>query len=178
MEVNLLSNVAKFQADKINFSRKMVRVMGIMASLWMVVLAIVMGFYWTSRISFTKTESSYKTLYADYLSMSEGVVINQNLRYKLKQVNQVLNQRFEYGKAFRQMENLFGAEVKVSGLELKEDRRFQLSGEVSSGELMDMVEKKVIDINGGKTDDFANAQMDSIKNIGDRWTFDLEVGLK
>ena len=178
MDVNLLPNVAKFQADKVNFSRKMVSVTVIIGTVWVAVLAIVMIFYWINRINFSKTESKHKSLLADYLSMSEGVIVNQNLRYKLKLINQVLNQRFEYGKAFRQMESLFGEEVKLSSLELKDDKSFSFGGEVVSGELMDMVEKKIIDIKEGRVDGFFGASIDSVENQGDSWKFDLEVSLK
>jgi len=178
MEINLLPNVAKFQADKVNFSRKMVGITVTIGIVWVVVLAVVMVFYWVSRINFSKIESKHKVLLTDYLSMSEGVVVNQNLRYKLKLVNQVLSQRFEYGKAFRQMENLFGDEVKLSSLELKDDKSFSFSGEVANGELMDMVERKIIDINEGRVDGFLGARIGSIENEGDLWKFDLEVALK
>jgi len=178
MEVNLLPNVAKFQADKVNFSRKMVGVTMTIGTVWVLVLAVVMAFYWISRINFSKTESKHKALLADYLSMSEGVVVNQNLRYKLKLVNQVLSQRFEYGRAFRQMESLFGEEVKLSSLELKDDKSFSFSGEVVNGELMDMVERKIIDINEGRVEGFFGSRISSVENEGDLWKFDLEVDLK
>lgn len=178
MDVNLLPNVAKFQADKVNFSRKMVGVTMTIGTVWVLVLTVVMAFYWTSRINFSKTESKYKALLADYLSMSEGVVVNQNLRYKLKLVNQVLTQRFEYGKAFRQMESLFGEEVKLSSLELKDDKSFSFSGEVANGELMDMVERKIVDINEGRVEGFFGANIGSVENQGDLWKFDLEVDLR
>jgi len=178
MEVNLLPNVAKFQADKVNFSRKMVGVTMTIGTVWVLVLAVVMTFYWINRINFSKTESKHKALLADYLSMSEGVIVNQNLRYKLKLVNQVLSQRFEYGKAFRQMESLFGDEVKLSSLELKDDKSFSFSGEVTNGELMDMVERKIIDINEGRVDGFFGARISSVENEADLWKFDLEVDLK
>lgn len=178
MKLNLLPNVAKFQADKIRFSKKIMSLVTYMFVVWVMGGALVMSLYWINRTRFLKSESKYKTLESDYMSMSGNVVINQVLRQKAKLISQILADRFEYGKTFVKMENLFEKNVTVKNMELKDRYSFLMTGVVSDGKLMDMVENRVNEINQGLVDGFLEAKLTTVSVDKNIWTFDMEVVLK
>jgi hypothetical protein len=178
MKLNLLPDVAKFQAEKIKFSKKVMSVMVSVLTVWVVALIIVMTFYWVNKIKFSKAEDKYITLENDYIKMSKEVVINQILRRKAKLVSQILGERFEYGETFAKMESLFENNVVIGSMELKDRYSFSLTGSVFGGELMDMVEERIDDINNGLVDEFLEASLVSVSVENDKWSFGLEVTLK
>ena len=178
MKLNLLPNVARFQAEKIKFSKKVMSIVVSVLSFWVVALVMVMVIYWINKIKFSKSETKYEILESEYIKMSEDVVINQVLRQKAKLVSQVLAERFEYGKAFARMGSLFGDAVVVDSMELGDKYNFSFEGSVIGGEQMDMVEERVEDVNKGLVDEFLSAKMVSSSVENDRWNFGLEVVLK
>lgn len=178
MDLNLLPDMAKFQVEKIKFSKKTTSLVVSILTVWVMALTILMVFYWTSKISFSKTEAKYKILEDDYKKMSEDVVINQRLRQKAKLISQILEERFEYGETFARMKSLFGDEVMIESMELDDKYNFSLTGSVIGNDLMDMVEERVNDISDGLIDGFLRAEIVSVLVENDKWSFGLEVVLK
>ena len=178
IDLNLLPSVARFQADKIKFNRLIKNVCIYLSAVWVVSLLIILAVFWFKKINLAKLNARLSILKQDWLSMSEGVVINQNLRQKSKIIAQILEQRFEYGQTFRSMEKLFGPEVKVNQIELKDKNVFTFEGEVNSNRLMDEVEARVNEINNNQVDEFSQAIIKSVGIASGVWKFGLEVKLR
>lgn len=177
IKLNLMPSMAKFQAEKIRFSKKVKSISMFVLLVWAVSLTIIMVIYWLSRLNLSKLNDKYKTLESDYKNMSENIIINQQLRYKAKLVSQILSSRFEYGATFSKMDSLFGEEVMIESMELVDNEKFTVSARVIGDDMMDMVEERVADINDGLVKEFVSAKLESVSVAGQEWSFGLEVTL-
>jgi len=179
MDLNLLPNRAKFQADKLELKKKVNKVVIMAGGVWLFVLVVVFGLWGWAKISLqtadkkrTKTENEYKAL-------SQLIVASQQLKYRAKQVGEVLASRFEYSKAFNRMNNIFPKEmVKVTDLVFKDTSKFTVSGEVDTGAKMDYVEKRLESINRGDEEGLTMATLKGVGVKSGLWSFSMEVGLK
>jgi hypothetical protein len=179
IDLNLLPNRAKFRADKQILKKKVNKIVMTATGVWVFILLVVFGIWGWSKISLlaadkkrTKTENEYKAL-------SETIVTSQQLKYRAKQVGEVLATRFEYSRAFNKMNNIFPKEmVKVTDLKFKDTSKFTVTGEADFGAKMDYVEKRVESINRGEEEGLTKAVLKEVKVSGGVWTFALEVGLK
>ena len=177
MGLNLLPNEARFQLEKMKFNKLVLQIVVGIAAGWTVVIVVVMSVYWANRLKKEKVEKTYNSLNEQYMSMSEGVVVNQRLRQKLKLASEILDKRFEYGQMFKTIDSLFGDEVTMTDMKMKADKTYILSGEVETGEIMDAVERKVMDINDGVVENVVGAEIDQVVNRGGVWSFRLTVKL-
>lgn len=177
MGLNLLPNEARFQLEKMKFNKLVLRLVVAIAAGWTVVVLVIMSIYWANRIKKEKAEKTFNSLNGQYMSMSDGVVVNQRLRQKLKLASEILDKRFEYGQMFKTIDSLFGDEVRMTDMKMKADKTYILSGEVGSGEVMDAVEKKIMDINEGVVENVTGAEIDQVVNRGGIWSFRLTVKL-
>lgn len=178
MDLNLLPSRAKFQAVKIKLQSKVRLVLGGMIGLWVVVAAIILAMNVTIKVRLNNLNKQYQKAQADYLSMTENIVTSQRLKYKAKIVGELLDKRFEYGKAFEAAINLFPQGVVLTDFGLENQQGFKLSATTIGKSNMDLIEAKMEEINQGKNDDFSAAKMTALTYMNGGFNFSMEVSLK
>ncbi len=176
--LNLLPSRAKFQAQKINLQKKVAVFVWIFSGFWVCLLVLLFGFWLISKLGLENDKGEYKTMLGQYKTMSDSAIASEKLKYKAKLVGKVLDGRFEYGESMRKVGTLFGSDVTVDNMELREGGRFELSGTVVGGQGMDGVEEKVAEINQGLVEGVVSAKMTALQVANNIWEFDMEVGTK
>lgn len=178
MSINLLPSEAKFQASRIHFRKKILKITYGLGGLWLGLIGVVYILWIVFRQIYLNSEARLAKSEEAYGKLSSFLVTNQKLRYKVKLVSSVLDTRFEYSKAFKTILNLFSSSVNVTNFELKKDGVFAVDGEVNGFGLMDEVEKRILEINQGKSNDFNTAVLKQLSVSGSKWKFSLDVTLK
>jgi Tfp pilus assembly protein PilN len=178
MDLNLLPSGAKFQAAKVKLQKKIRTAVVAIVSVWVGVAIVIFGLTIVIKLRTTTVEAQFKRAQSDYLAMSDNIVTSQTLKYRAKIVGEVLANRFEYGKAFEEINSLFPPEVKITNFKLKDRGGFQISAETSGSVNMDKVETIIADINNSQNDKFKDAKMTSLTYSEGGWVFAMEVGLK
>ena len=178
MSLNLLPSEAKFLANRIKFRKQVMSVTYLMVEIWIAVVVIIYGVWFLFRQINLADAKKLEVSQTAYGKLSSYLVTNQKLRYKVKLVSSILDQRFEYAKAFRTIEMLFPPTVMIRRFELQNDGTFAVDGEVGSHGTMDEVEKRLLEINQGKSADFKTAIINQLSVVGKQWSFSLNVALK
>ena len=178
MSINLLPSEAKFQASRIRFKKKVVDFTYFLIAAWVFSLVVVYAFWLINRKFVNDSAVVLDKAETAYGKLSTFLITNQKLRYKVKLVSSILDSRFEYGKAFRTINTLFTPEVVIKRLDLNDDSTFSVEAEVVGFENMDTVEKRIKNINDGKSEDFSNVKITQLSVMGNLWKFSLKVALK
>jgi hypothetical protein len=178
MDLNLLPSSAKFQASKVKLQKSVRKIVIWIMAGWAVVAVIIFALTLVVKVRMAVAESQLKKAKDAYLAMSDNIITSQILKYRAKTVGQVLDSRFEYGKAFEEVNGLFPPEVTLSGFRLMSTGKFQLSATTDGGVNMDKVEAIVAGINSGQNPEFKSAKITSLSFKNNSWTFSLEVNLK
>jgi hypothetical protein len=140
---------------------------------------VVFGINFLADNKLKNSQKAYEQAQNFYNSLNDNVVTTQKLKYQAKLVGKVLNDRFEYGAAFKRIGSLFeGLQVNVLGYKLDKGNTFRLTGTTEANKNMDEVEKKIIEINQGKVDGFESVKLTSLSVTSSLWKFDMEVAIK
>jgi len=99
-ELNLLPNVAKFQASKMKTKALVNKVSIYLGIGWVVILLGIFGVWavMLSRISIEQRR--FDRAKEEFESLQQEIVLTQQLKYKAKIVSEVLDERFEYHEIF------------------------------------------------------------------------------
>lgn len=178
MNLNLLPSQARFQAAKIKLEKKVRFVLVIIVSLWIVVVGVVLVLNIISKIRVNVVQAQFDKAKKDYMAMSDSIVNSQRLKYKAKLVGEVLNERFEYGKAFEMVSKLFPEGIIIKDLDLTKKGLFNIKGEMMGKLNVDIIESVVSDISSGKNDKFLSAKILSLSVIDGLWSFEMEVNMR
>jgi Tfp pilus assembly protein PilN len=178
MDLNLLPSSAKFQASKVKLQKSVRKIAIWIIAGWVAVALIIFALTLVVKIRTVVAESQLKKAKDAYLAMSDNIITSQILKYRAKTVGQVLDSRFEYGKAFEEMNGLFPPGVTLTEFKLINIGKLQLSAATDGGVNMDKVEAVVAGVNKGQNPEFKNAKITSLSFKDNSWTFALEVNLK
>lgn len=179
VSVNLLPSSAKFQATKTKFKKYAYYFSIIFVSIYMAVAVAVFGINMVADLRLKSSQKKYDQALNQYNGLNDNVITTQKLKYQAKLVGKALNERFEYGSAFRRIGNLFSdLQVDVLNYELAKDSTFKLTGQTNSNSNMDGIEKKIIDINQGLVAGIAKATLTNLSVKAGVWKFDMEVTIK
>jgi hypothetical protein len=178
LNLNLLPSQAKFQAAKIKLQKKVRLILMVMVSVWVLVLGVTFVINIVSKVRINIVQAQYDKARNDYMSMSDNIVTSQRLKYKAKLVGGVLKDRFEYGKAFGRIIDLFLAGITIKDIELKNRGTFVIKGETSGRENVDELETIIENINIGRNEDFSKANLLNVSLLDNVWTFQMEVSTK
>lgn len=180
LNLNLLPSQAKFQAAKIKYQKLANKISIIMITVWLVLGMGVVGWYFGSQWWLKSEKNKYNQAVTNMMSMKDEVIGSQLIKFRAKILGKVLNERFEYSEAFNLVNNLFGQEIEIKKLELKEKSMFTLSLAAEGKAEIDQIEKKIVEINKGEIDGVD--KLDLKKIIYDRWlnlwVADMEVYIK
>lgn len=149
-----------------------------MGGAWLVLLIAIYGIWFVFKQLYVAEGKKLEQAQSAYSQLSNHLVTNQKLRYRVKLVSQILDDRFEYSHAFRVISTLFPPSVVLNRFELQNDGSFLVDAAVDQHSLMDEVEKKVIEINQGKSVDFSAATLQQLSVSGSQWSFSLHVKLR
>ncbi|MFA5828205.1 MAG: hypothetical protein WC841_02505 [Candidatus Shapirobacteria bacterium] len=178
-DLNLLPSQAKFQAARIKVKSQVSRVMILISVLWVLGLVVVFLFWFLAKMALVADEKKYKKAVTDFQGISDAVLNSEQLKYRAKIVGEILNKRFEYGKAFQTVTTLFPSVINLDKYELKSQKIFSVSGVVPDWKEVDTLEEIVRDVNDGLSEGFMSAKLNSLVYSTEKgWTFDMEVKIK
>jgi len=178
MNLNLLPSKAKFQAAKIKLKTQVNKIAIGLVAAWVVACAIVLGVNFFIKYKLANAVVQNKKIQENYTGLQSNILVSQKLKYKAKMVGGVLASRFEYGKAFEMIENMFPEVITLDDYDLKEDGTFRIDGTTKTREGVDLVENTIESINSDKNKALTGASLTSLKNFKGVWSFTIVVTLK
>jgi len=179
MDLNLLPSQAKFQAARMKVKAKVNQIMVVVVGVWVLGLVVVFSLWFWTKIGLAADEKKYKKAAVDFQGISDTVLNSEQLKYRAKLVGEILNKRFEYGKAFQTIKTLFPAIISLEDYELKSQKVFNVSGVIADWRGVDQLEKTIRDINSGLSESFKSTKLSSLSyDVVKGWDFDMEVELK
>ena len=178
LDLNLLPNRAKFQAAKMKLKAKIRDFMVLAAAGWLVVVAGVFA-YWTSmRVKYNSAQKQYQQSLQQYQQMAEDVLISEEVKYRAKMVGKILSERFEYGEALNLVGKMFSDRIKIDRYELKNKNLFEVAGTIVGREGVDELERKIEEINAGRSENFYKANLKNLALASGIWEFGMEVYIR
>jgi len=176
--LNLLPSSAKFQALRVKWFNRIKRLGLAMAVVYtMVGVALIAWFLWARR-----SNQLVKREFAGYESRLAATAnkagTSKQIKYRAKVVAGVLQGRFEYSKYLLLMRQILPPEVQVEKLELVGKTEVRIDGVVSSRVDLEVVEKRIEEINGGKMAEFSGVELKSLNYGGGQWKFSLLVSIR
>jgi len=179
MDLNLLPSEAKFQAARIKIKAKVNKVMLLTSVIWVFGLLVVFFLWFLTKLTLAADEKKYKQAATDFQGISDTVKNSEQLKYRAKLVGEILNSRFEYGKAFQTITSLFPPEIILEDYELKSKNVFDVSGVTKDWQGVDRLEETIRDINDGSSESFDSAKLNSLSYGSVKgWVFSMEVTIK
>jgi hypothetical protein len=176
--VSLLPNQTKFRLDQIRLTQKAKSIsfwgLGVLG----LVLVIVFMVFFVSQNLLSRSEKKLKTAQADFRSLGEEVEINQETRYRLKLVSEIMTGRFNYGTAIKTALDFLPPETLVSGVEFEGKGVLAVRGCLDNYQLMDAFEKKMEDEASFGEGRVLKAELKNLMVKDNNWCFDLEVGVE
>ena len=179
MDLNLLPSQAKFQAARMKIKAKINKVMVGVLGVWVLGLVVVFSLWFLTKMTLATDEKKYKKAAVDFQGVSDTVLNSEQLKYRAKLVGEILNKRFEYGKAFQTVKTLFPAGISLEDYKLKSQKVFSVSGVIADWRGVDQLEKTMRDVNSGLSESFLSTKLNSLSyDVVKGWDFDMEVELK
>lgn len=176
--INLLPSQAKFQAKQIALKSKVDSFLWIFGGLWVLLLVIVLGGFYISQLIVNQTNKKYQTVFGQYKTLLNNMVVNQQVKYQAKVVGQVLAERFEYGSSIEFVKSIFPESIKIEDVQIESKKQFILKGKINDGKLVSEMEQIIVSINNGELEGFSKAVLKSIQLKSGVWDFEMEVKLK
>ena len=177
-DINLLPSQAKFQAKQISLRSKISSFLWVFGGGWLLLVIIVLGGFFISQLVVGQVNKKYESVFNQYKTLLNSMVINQQVKYQAKVVGQVLAERFEYGSSIEMVKSLFPGTIKIDDVQIDSKKQFILKGIVNDGRLVSEVEQRVVAINNGELENFSSASLKDIQVKSGVWTFEMEVKLK
>ena len=179
MDLNLLPSQAKFQAARMKIKAKINKVMVGVLGVWVLGLVVVFSLWFLTKMTLATDEKKYKKAAVDFQGVSDTVLNSEQLKYRAKLVGEILNKRFEYGKAFQTVKTLFPAGISLEDYKLKSQKVFSVSGVIADWRGVDQLEKTMRDVNSGLSESFSSTKLNSLSyDVVEGWNFDMEVEIK
>lgn len=178
MGLNLLPSVAKFQVAKVKIKRRVLVFIIAISVIWFTITASVFGTWIWQNNQLVVVKRNYEKVYAEYKKKADLLITSQRLKYQAKAVGEVLATRFEYGTAITNINKLMPEGVSITNFAVKSKNEFEINYETVDGKMIDEVEKKMDEINKGKIEGFAGAELNSIEDRTSVWVFKLHIKTK
>jgi len=178
-DLNLMPSQAKFQAARMRMKGISKKVTTIMIIVWFSAVLLILTAWFLTKWWLTVENKKYQKEMSAFSSISEVTTTSQLVKYRAKLLGKILADRFEYYEAFSKIGKLFPEEVTVKDINLKDQSLFKLSLLVSTGKLLDQVEKRIEEINKGEVSGIKQAKILGVSYVRAKgaWTVGLEVKL-
>lgn len=178
MDINLLPSQAKFQAKRMALKAKINFFLWILGGIWVVFLIVVLGIFFISQMVLNQLNKKYESGLGQYNSLLGSMAVTQQVKYQAKLVGKILEERFEYGNSIEKVKSIFSENIEINDVKIENQKQFVLSGSVASGQYMDEVEDKVVEINSGELEGFLGAELKMVEINQNGWAFEMEVKLR
>ena len=177
LNINLLPSQAKFQADKIKLKKTIRHYEMMVLGGWLLLVVGTFVLFFGSGFLLNNSQKKYQQAVNIFQSDTEGIVLNQLLKYRAKALGQVLNDRFEYAASFEKINSIFSEKAKVSEFELNDkDKIFTMTVTATDKEGVDYVEDRVLEVNEGKVDGIKKITISGVTyEVGGQWSIKMEV---
>lgn len=177
--LNLLPSQAKFQATRMRLQATFRRYMAIGAGLWVLVILVTVIMSIITSASLNVENKKYEQAFNSFKGMSDEIVMSQLIKYRIKILGKVLNDRFEYSTAFEKVVSIFSKNVELMKFEIDQNREFKVVVRAVDKEGVNFVEDKVSEVNSGKVDGIKNIKINSAsyEKTGE-WLISMGVVLK
>lgn len=142
-KVSLLPGQARFRLDQIRLARRGRKIALSGIGVLLVCFGVVYGMFFLHKSLLSGSEKKVESARADFKSLGEEVELNQEARYRLKLVSEILAGRFNYGTAMQVAFDFLPDETRVEGLEFEKGNFLGLKGCLDSYQLMDSFERKI-----------------------------------
>jgi len=179
VDLNLMPSQAKFQVARIRMKEIAKKTTTVIVVVWLSAALLMLMAWFSAKWWLTMENNKFQKEQKAFLSMSDSVVTSQVVKYRAKLLGKILADRFEYYEAFSKIGKLFSEEVTVRDINLKDQSLFKLSLLVSTGKLLDQVEKRIEEINKGTVEGIIQAKILGVSytRIEKAWIVGLEVKL-
>ena len=178
MNLNLIPSKAKFQAARIKLQKRVRLIITVVLVVWFTSGVIIFSLSGLMKVRASSATANKKKVQENYNSMQDNIVTSQKLKYKAKMVGGVLDSRFEYGRSFEIVGQLFPSAINIRNYDLKEDGVFEIKGTTSEKINVDLLEETVSVVNRGDNEKLKNAKITSLAIKDGVWDFSMEVTLK
>jgi len=175
-KVSLLPSQARFRLDQIRLAQKGKKITLLGIGVVLVCFGMVYAVFFLHKSLLSGSEKKMDRARADFKSLGEEVELNQEARYRLKLVSEILANRFNYGTAMKIALDFLPEETKVEGLEFEKGNLLGLKGCLDSYQLMDSFEKKIE--KGFPREGEEGISGARLKKLGvedNNWCFEVEV---
>ncbi len=175
-KVSLLPGQARFRLDQIRLAKRGKRI-----ALWgigvlSVCFVVVYGVFFLHNSLLSGSEKKIERAKADFRSLGEEVELNQEARYRLKLVSEILASRFNYGTAMRVALDFLPEETVVKGLEFEKGNLLGLKGCLGSYQLMDSFEKEIEkEFPREGEEGISGVRLERLGVEDSNWCFEVEV---
>lgn len=177
-DLNLLPNVAKFQAAKIKVKKKVKTASIIIAGLWVLSIVIVFSVWYINQKRVELEQKRYDRAVNEFQSLKTEIVLTQQLKYKAKLVGDVMNSRFEYSYIFKLLEDLFTEKIIVEKTQIERQDAISISGRALAVSDFNEVEEKIKQIKAGLIPGFERIKINNLVLDNSGWSFSTEVNLQ
>ncbi len=178
VKLNLLPDAVRLELRSAKYKKINSVAMFVLAIVWIVVSAIVMILGYTqsnrleaAKVAHSRAETQLKT-------QSETMQTIADIKFASKLANDILDNRFEYARAYRLVRDVFPSGIVLEEVLLKQPKVFIIHASAPTNQYMADYEQLLADISAGKKNDFLSMKLDSIGRSKNGWLFDMEVRLK
>lgn len=178
MSVSLLPSQAKFQLAKTKLKEKLLVIMVSVISVWLVASLSIWVWWIIQNQKLSKAKADYNQVSLEYKNRKDDLLTSYKLKYEAKMVGKVLANRFEYGKAITNINNLLPKDIMIDTFKIQAQNSFLISYSTMDGKNIDIVEEKLGEIKNKKIADFESAKINSLSVDKNNWKFTLEVKTK
>ncbi len=177
LNINLLPSQAKFQADKIKLKKTIRHYEVMVLGGWLVFLIGAFVLFFGSGFILSQSQKKYQQAVNIFQSDTEGIVLNQMLKYRAKALGQVLNERFEYAASFEKVASIFSDKAKVSEFKLNDrDKSFTMTVTATDKDGVNYIEDRVEEVNEGKVEGVKKITIKGVSyQVRGEWSVNMEV---
>ncbi len=177
-ELNLLPNVAKFQASKMKMKSLVNKVSIYIGVAWVVILLVVFGFWAIEQNRINVEQRRFDRAKEEFESLKEEIVLTQQLKFRAKLVGEILDSRFEYHQVFKIIQSMFSEKVAIEKTQIEDGNFISVSGSTEGLNSFDEVQKKIDMINNKEVAGLAAARLKDLTLADNSWRFSMEVDLE
>lgn len=175
MDLNLLPDQAKFQMTRMRVWRRVVLFCKVFLIVWILLAGSVFGIHFFFKADYESKNKKYKELVNSYQTLADKVVLAWRLKSRVRVVKNILDKRFEYGKAFTAVNSLIPSGIVIEDMELVGEDGFVIKVKTEKSEMIDWLEGEVEAINKKQVKNFKDAKIKSLNVDKKGWSFTMEV---
>jgi hypothetical protein len=125
-DLNLLPSQAKFQAERMHLKKVINQSMWTMGGIWLIIVIIVFGLNLYRQLNVNQLNKKLQRSANQYKTLSQDILINQQIKQQVKVVAMALQERFEYGSSLESIRNFFSDKITIDGFDLSVAKKYKV----------------------------------------------------